>query len=196
MISDKIERVLRTMRNLKAEGCLTEEAFDEGLAILRGHAEQVRSLENGPVPLLLRGAPAIDDPTGKVVPLRAHPRPRSAGPSHRPPGGFPGAALVAGLLALGALLLPEGATARPSMCHERHLLLDHIEREYGETPAEWGLDNSGAVIELLRAPDGASWSLLMTTPTGVSCLLASGFDWESKMPAKRGAKAAAKDEAS
>jgi hypothetical protein len=34
------------------------------------------------------------------------------------------------------------------------------------------------VIEVLKAPDGKTWTILFTSPNGASCLVASGEAWQ------------------
>jgi len=50
--------------------------------------------------------------------------------------------------------------------------------KYGEKPVARGLANNGVVIEVLVSDDGKTWTIFMTTPKGISCLLASGHEWE------------------
>ena len=42
-----------------------------------------------------------------------------------------------------------------------------------------GLASSGGVVEVVASEDGTSWSIIVTLPGGVTCLVASGEDWET-----------------
>jgi len=49
-----------------------------------------------------------------------------------------------------------------------------------------GLASSGSVVEVLTNEKGASWSIIVTMPTGVTCLVASGEGWEALRPVASG----------
>ncbi|MDJ0608810.1 MAG: hypothetical protein QNJ67_07515 [Kiloniellales bacterium] len=57
-----------------------------------------------------------------------------------------------------------------------------LARNHGETPAQIGVSNNGALVEVLTRPDGATWSILVTTPGGLSCLVAAGEGWRQVRP--------------
>ncbi len=42
-----------------------------------------------------------------------------------------------------------------------------------------GLANNGGVIEVLSSGSGNTWTIIITMPNGVTCLLAAGEGWES-----------------
>lgn len=65
------------------------------------------------------------------------------------------------------------------VCHERAETLDYLRQNYAEVPVAIGLANNGAVLEVLAAPDGKSWTILLSTPEGHTCPVASGIDWEA-----------------
>ena len=44
-------------------------------------------------------------------------------------------------------------------------------------PVSLGLSLDGRVVEVLKSP-GGTWTIIMTSPNGVSCLLIAGQDWE------------------
>ena len=64
--------------------------------------------------------------------------------------------------------------------------LDHAEMSrlldarFAETPAAIGLTSSGGLVELFRTKTGSTWSLILTTPHGRSCLLSSGSSWRPR----------------
>ena len=45
-----------------------------------------------------------------------------------------------------------------------------------------GLASSGGVVEVLTNDKGSSWSIIVTKPTGVTCLVTSGVGWEALLP--------------
>ena len=77
---------------------------------------------------------------------------------------------------IGWLGVPSGASAQ-SVCGPHAELTKALETRYSERPAAIGLGNNGAMVEVFTAPAG-NWSIVMTQPNGVSCLIASGEGWE------------------
>ena len=63
-------------------------------------------------------------------------------------------------------------------CGPRDGYLAYLKGRFDETPIMDGVDDQGAIIELLTSKDGSTWTLLVTWPTGVSCLLANGTNWQ------------------
>lgn len=61
----------------------------------------------------------------------------------------------------------------------RALLLDHLDGRFKEAPAAFGLSNGGGLVELIATADGATWTIIVTTPQGNSCLFAAGENWRS-----------------
>ena len=102
---------------------------------------------------------------------------------------FRAAALLAfTLLAVGALPLgsePASAQGGPAVCRARDGLLSQLESKYGEVPVAIGVAD-GALIELLTAKDGMTWTIILTSPRGRSCLIASGEGWRPLVPAPSG----------
>ncbi len=69
-----------------------------------------------------------------------------------------------------ALSLP--ATAQ-SVCGERTKFLKHLSSGYSETPVAMGLVSNGSILEVLASKDG-SWTIIVTRPNGISCVVAAG----------------------
>ncbi len=100
--------------------------------------------------------------------------------------------LALALLAAGALGLGSGpalAQGAPAACGARDGVLSQLERKYGEVPVAIGVTGGvggGQLIELLTAKDGLTWTIILTTPQGLSCLIASGEGWRPLAPAPDG----------
>jgi hypothetical protein len=106
-------------------------------------------------------------------------------------------ALISGLILAAAAAFLLGCATTPAekepppaqlVCADRAALLSAIEEGYGETTAAFGLSDNGEVFENLAAPDGKTWSLLVTTPEGSSCLIAAGMAWRNQAPPRAGAE--------
>ena len=81
---------------------------------------------------------------------------------------------------VSALVASTGATAQQQQrvpCGERTAIMSHLEDGYSEKPIAMGLDAQGRVLEVLAAPSG-TWTMLVSTPGGLTCLIASGVAWE------------------
>jgi len=76
---------------------------------------------------------------------------------------------------IGSLSNPSAAQS-PMACEVRDKITSTLKKDYAELPVSAGLDNAGRMIEVFASNEG-SWTILMTMPTGVSCLLATGENW-------------------
>ena len=57
-------------------------------------------------------------------------------------------------------------------------MLQLLLSQYKETPTYAGLSNRGWLVEVWTAPDGETWSIISTSPHGVSCIQDAGEDWQ------------------
>jgi len=87
--------------------------------------------------------------------------------------------MIAGLA--GATLAAPAFAQRPSPrgppCADRDHIAGQLRETFGERMIGSGLAESGVLFELYVGPAG-SWTLLVTTPTGRSCLVGMGEAWE------------------
>lgn len=67
-------------------------------------------------------------------------------------------------------------------CTDRTTALSHLSKNYQEEPVAMGLASSGGVVEVLTNDKGSSWSIIVTMPSGKTCLVASGEGWEALQP--------------
>lgn len=96
-------------------------------------------------------------------------------------------------LALLSLALPPLAlstAADASVCSLRAAVLESLARRYGEAPVAAGLTLDGQLFEVLAAPDGKTWTVIQTAPSGLSCLVAAGESWQRREAPSRPAPAA------
>ena len=66
---------------------------------------------------------------------------------------------------------------RQGVCDARTRVLMMLNGKYAEKPVSMGLASNGTVVEVLNSPNG-TWTIVMTTPKGVTCLLATGDYWQ------------------
>jgi hypothetical protein len=62
-------------------------------------------------------------------------------------------------------------------CGPRQEVVSRLLSDYGERPVALGLLDDGNLLEVLASP-GGSWTILVTSPSRLSCLRASGVAWE------------------
>lgn len=84
------------------------------------------------------------------------------------------AAVTAAFLCL-AMPDPSDAAAR---CAPYRQMTTFLAERYGETPQAVGLVGPGRIVEVF-AGAGGSWTILVTSAAGQSCILAAGEGWET-----------------
>jgi len=90
-------------------------------------------------------------------------------------------ALIAAATVSAALLgsVTSAEAQSPQSCAKRTDIIKHLTGQYHETPVAIGLSDNGSLLEILASSDGKTWTLLFSMPTGVSCLVATGQDWQA-----------------
>jgi len=83
------------------------------------------------------------------------------------------------LIALaGTASAGEPQAPRQGMCGDRGQVLSTLDGGYKEHPTAMGLASNGTVVEVLSSEEG-TWTIIVTAPNGVSCLMAAGDYWQS-----------------
>ena len=104
-------------------------------------------------------------------------------PNPRPPStrraildllGFIVVVLVVSLL---LMVLGLRAATAGSACTDRRTLATALEKTHSEVPVSIGLERTGLVIEVFASPTG-SFTIVLTRPSGESCVMAAGESWE------------------
>jgi len=74
-------------------------------------------------------------------------------------------------------LTAAGASAQvPTICGKRADILTGFASTYHEVRSAIGIVDGGALIEVLVSPSG-SWTMVVTKPGGVTCVIGTGRDW-------------------
>ncbi len=87
--------------------------------------------------------------------------------------GIPGLAAGLTLAIATSALAQTGQTA--CLAHDK--LAEMLDGRYSEKPVALGLEASGRLFEVFAARDGATWTMVVTTPEGASCVIAVGEQW-------------------
>jgi len=83
-------------------------------------------------------------------------------------------AALLGLSTLGSSI----ASAQASSCAPRDIIVGRLADKYGETRKSMGLNQNNGVVEVFASLETGTWTILVTMPTGMSCLMAAGQNWE------------------
>jgi hypothetical protein len=71
---------------------------------------------------------------------------------------------------------PQG---QQTVCAPRAIMVEKLKADFGEKPRGVGLADTGGLIEFLASKEG-SWTLIMTSPEGRSCLVMAGDKWKAR----------------
>lgn len=91
---------------------------------------------------------------------------------------FLGMTVGLGIMALAAQAV-QAQSARNRNCAPRELVMQQLAERFGETRRGIGLVQQGSVMELFASEATGSWTIVVTAPNGVTCLMAAGQAWEA-----------------
>ena len=74
-------------------------------------------------------------------------------------------------------------------CADRALIVQQLAVQYDEHPRGRGVTLGGNVLELFRASDGKTWTLVHTNQFGQTCIAGAGRSWEDLPEPVRGERA-------
>ncbi len=96
-------------------------------------------------------------------------------------------AFLALTLGLGTAV-GHGAAAKAGNCADRDIVIARLAEGYGESRQSVGLGTNSAVIETFASLETGTWTITVTTPEGITCLVASGqaFERVDEAPAPAG----------
>ena len=72
--------------------------------------------------------------------------------------------------------MPAEAQRRP--CGDGADIISRLEKDWGEGAEILALDASGRMVRILVNRDTGTWSMLLTAPNGLTCLVSHGSAWE------------------
>ena len=78
---------------------------------------------------------------------------------------------------LGATLDSRSAFAQ-QVCGPHTAIVKNLAKIHSEIPQAIGISSEGALLEVLVSSTG-TWTILVTDPNRMTCLVATGQDWES-----------------
>jgi predicted methyltransferase len=83
---------------------------------------------------------------------------------------------AASLMLAAAFLWTAAALAAlaDAPCGPREMFIEQLADRYGEGTAVTGIDANGSVMEILANSGTGTWTMILTTPEGVTCLVVVG----------------------
>ena len=88
-----------------------------------------------------------------------------------------GVAVLSSLIALSSAVKADAQQQRN--CAPREMVINRLADGYGETRQSIGMAANNAVVEVYASDESGSWTIIVTTPNGLSCLVASGQGFEN-----------------
>jgi len=80
----------------------------------------------------------------------------------------------------GLILATHHAFAQsPAQCAPRDAVVAQLADKYGETRHGVGLVANNTVMEIFASTESGSWTITITTGAGMTCLVASGENYET-----------------
>ena len=81
-------------------------------------------------------------------------------------------------VATALILAPVSARAQQN-CAPRPVVLEHLSGKFGESRQSIGMDSEGRVFEVFASTDAGTWTITITLPNGMTCLVAAGDGFEN-----------------
>ena len=84
-------------------------------------------------------------------------------------------------LGVGAMILAaqHAFAQQNNNCADRERVVERLASAYGESRQSIGLAPKNSVVEVFASLETGTWTITVTTPAGVTCLVASGQSFES-----------------
>lgn len=64
------------------------------------------------------------------------------------------------------------------MCGNRSSLVEMLINKYNETPRALGLSSSNKLAMEIYVSEKGTWTVMMTTTSGITCIMAAGNSWQ------------------
>lgn len=91
------------------------------------------------------------------------------------------AVLVTMVLLLGVALISR-VNAAEATGTPRDVMVKILGERHAEAPVAYGLAANGGLIEVFTTADGATWTMVLTMPNGMSVVVGSGEAWTRRPP--------------
>jgi hypothetical protein len=79
----------------------------------------------------------------------------------------------------GAFIALDPAHAQQATCADRGEVVERLQTKYGETRQSLGLGRNNGVVEVYASDETGTWTILLSRPDGMACLVAAGEYFET-----------------
>ncbi|MEM8947731.1 MAG: hypothetical protein AAGA21_07440 [Pseudomonadota bacterium] len=86
---------------------------------------------------------------------------------------------LASCLAATSVAAQSAATGMRIPCHDAIEIAKQLSKKYEEAPIAFGLQSNGNLLQIYTSESKHTWTVVSTTPTGKSCIVAAGKRWET-----------------
>lgn len=86
---------------------------------------------------------------------------------------------LAAIALAAAAFLPTTTLAQGQNCSNREQVVERLSEKYGESRQSIGMAPKGRVVEVYASLETGTWTITVTSPNGVTCLVASGQSFEN-----------------
>lgn len=83
------------------------------------------------------------------------------------------------LFLAATILAPLTAFAQGQNCGNRDTVVERLGNKYGESRQSIGMAPKGRVVEVFASHETGTWTITVTMPNGITCLVASGQSYET-----------------
>ncbi|MCP5085629.1 MAG: hypothetical protein GY952_02300 [Rhodobacteraceae bacterium] len=80
---------------------------------------------------------------------------------------------------VGVILAHQAAHSQAANCAQRTQVVERLQDRYGETRQSVGLAQNNGVVEVFASSESGTWTIVITLPNGMTCLVAAGSAFES-----------------
>lgn len=87
--------------------------------------------------------------------------------------------LISTAAIFGAAATAPPASAQSVKCMPRPSLIQELETRYNENLSGGGLQNAQQLLEIWTSEQSGSFTVFVTRPDGISCVVATGKNWNS-----------------
>jgi hypothetical protein len=87
-----------------------------------------------------------------------------------------------------AAMSPVPVEAQTALCGKRTAIVDALKTKYNETRQAMGIVGTDSVVELYISEAG-TWTMLVTSASGLTCVMAAGHSWDGTPTLASGAPA-------
>ena len=86
------------------------------------------------------------------------------------------------ILAIVLVLMASPAHSQGGLCGKREQVVAQLQSAHGEVRMSVGLQRNARIMETYANIETGTWTIIASTPAGVSCLIAAGQSFQSETP--------------